>query len=418
MNQCLIKVCLFLILAGVVCSTSAHDELQRKLQELSNTSDAQKRSELLIEIQDLQRQINSRSDLRNQEANQPGSPMLDTRNPNLHRDTYFYRGPVRNSNYQSPFLDHSWQRPYGNDTRFSEGRPVFSLNHPNPYVNETPGFTPPLQRNPYTNSTQYNPGRRYQNPGSQFLPPGAQFPPPFAGPGFGNWGPGIRPPYRGYPGYGGRPGYGGYPGFGGGFRPPWGNGFFPGGQNQPQRDQQASNLASFDARRRLENDLRNDPRFVAGDRLQVDIKRIDRVEHEQIQVTMTTRGGVTGQGVGLERIYLYSRDGAFLRELQQPLTGTPGSTGQMERYKVTNQQRFQIERFLTERGLNPYGDPLGTMYAGGDPLFNFQDGGNNKEDLRFNYILAKHPSLIQLFGIQKDQQVGIQPVQPVPLITE
>ena len=172
MKQVLLKIGLSLIITAVIQAAGAHDELQRKLQELSNITDPQKRSELLIEIQDLQRQINTRSDQRNEQAAQPSSTVLNRNNPNLHRDTYFYRGPVVNPNYHSPFLDQSWQKPYGTDTRFSEGRPVFSLNHPNAYVNEIPGFTPPLQRNPYTNPTQYNAGRRHQNPGTRTQPSG------------------------------------------------------------------------------------------------------------------------------------------------------------------------------------------------------------------------------------------------------
>ena len=176
---------------------------------------------------------------------------------------------------------------------------------------------------------------------------------------------------------------------------------YPAATDQVTRDLQATNLAKYDAQMRLRNILRNDPKIVAGNQLNVEVLRVDRVENDQIQITMTTSGGVTGQGVGLQRIFLYSRDGAFARELQQPLIGTPGQTKQLERYRVSNQQKFQIERYLSERGLNPYGDPLGTMYAGGDPLMQAQDGTNDRETLRFNYILAKHPALVQYFAIQK-----------------
>lgn len=397
MKQVLIKLSFPFVLIGLIHASDAQNELQRKLSELSRVTDPTKRSELLVDIQDLQRQINNRSDQRNDMAAQPDSTILNPNNSNLYRDTYFYRGPVVNQNFSGPFLDQSWQKPYGTDTRFSEGMPVFSINHPNPYVNQIPGFEPPLQRNPHTNPTQNNSGSIVQMPGSQYLPPNYGYPQ------FGNFMPGFPPvngfPAMGYPNYAFYPGttyppaYGAYPAPG--------YGPYPGTVDQVSKDLQATNLAKYDAQMRLQNILRSDPRIVAGNQLIAEVLRVDRVENDQIQVTMTTRGGVTGQGVGMQRIFLYSRDGAFSRELQQPMMGNPGQTGQLERYRVSNQQKFQIERFLAERGLNPFGDPLGTMYAGGDPLLQVQDGSTDRESLRFNYILAKHKALVQLFAIQK-----------------
>lgn len=397
MKQVFLNISLSSILVGLTFASGPQNDLQKKLSELAQVTDPIKRSELLVDIQDLQRQINSRTDQRDNLARQPQSTMLNRNNPNLHRDTYFYRGPVINQNFHSPFLDQSWQRSYGTDTRFSEGLPVFSINHPNPYVNQAPGFEPPLRRNPHINPVQNNSGSPVQMPGSQYLPPNYGYPP------FGNFMPGFPPvsgfPGVGYPTPGMFPGNFFLPGFG--RHPGMGYGPYPAATDQVTRDLQATNLAKYDAQMRLRNILRNDPKIVAGNQLNVEVLRVDRVENDQIQITMTTSGGVTGQGVGLQRIFLYSRDGAFARELQQPLIGTPGQTKQLERYRVSNQQKFQIERYLSERGLNPYGDPLGTMYAGGDPLMQAQDGTNDRETLRFNYILAKHPALVQYFAIQK-----------------
>lgn len=50
----------------------------------------------------------------------------------------------------------------------------------------------------------------------------------------------------------------------------------------------------------------------------------------------------------------------------------------------------RIEKWIAENGLNSFGDPANTMYAGGTPLFDEQTG--IRKD-RFEYILEKHPEL-------------------------
>ena len=50
----------------------------------------------------------------------------------------------------------------------------------------------------------------------------------------------------------------------------------------------------------------------------------------------------------------------------------------IQRFNVSNEQKFKIDRWLAERGFNQYGDPLGTMYAGGNPLHNVTDGEHRK----------------------------------------
>jgi len=51
-----------------------------------------------------------------------------------------------------------------------------------------------------------------------------------------------------------------------------------------------------------------------------------------------------------------------------------------------------IERWLTERELNQYGDPVGTMYAGGTPLFDERTGQTMD---RIDHLVRKHPQLQQ-----------------------
>jgi hypothetical protein len=49
-----------------------------------------------------------------------------------------------------------------------------------------------------------------------------------------------------------------------------------------------------------------------------------------------------------------------------------------------------LDRQIAARGLNEFGDPPGTMYAGGTPLFNEASG---KRTTREEYVLARHPEL-------------------------
>lgn len=54
---------------------------------------------------------------------------------------------------------------------------------------------------------------------------------------------------------------------------------------------------------------------------------------------------------------------------------------------INEDQKKWIEDMLRKRGLNEFGDPKGTMYAGGTPLFEEHSG---KMWDRFEYILSKH----------------------------
>jgi len=51
------------------------------------------------------------------------------------------------------------------------------------------------------------------------------------------------------------------------------------------------------------------------------------------------------------------------------------------------QQKKWIDDTIKQRGLNEYGDPPGTVYMGGTPLFNEMSG---KTTDRYDYILSKH----------------------------
>ena len=51
-------------------------------------------------------------------------------------------------------------------------------------------------------------------------------------------------------------------------------------------------------------------------------------------------------------------------------------------------EEMRIDRWIAELGLNEYGDPKDTMYAGGNPLF---DESTGETADRVEYITRAHP---------------------------
>lgn len=57
---------------------------------------------------------------------------------------------------------------------------------------------------------------------------------------------------------------------------------------------------------------------------------------------------------------------------------------------VDDQLHRRIDEWIARNGLNAYGDPPETMYAGGTPLFDERTGIVKD---RYQYILDRHPEL-------------------------
>lgn len=55
---------------------------------------------------------------------------------------------------------------------------------------------------------------------------------------------------------------------------------------------------------------------------------------------------------------------------------------------LDDQQKKWIDETIAKRGLNQYGDPKGTVYTGGTPLFNEMTGRTTD---RYDYIIKNHP---------------------------
>ena len=57
---------------------------------------------------------------------------------------------------------------------------------------------------------------------------------------------------------------------------------------------------------------------------------------------------------------------------------------------VDEETRQRIDQWIREQGRNEFGDPHGTVYSGGTPLFDELTGRTRD---RYDYILKKHPEL-------------------------
>lgn len=58
-----------------------------------------------------------------------------------------------------------------------------------------------------------------------------------------------------------------------------------------------------------------------------------------------------------------------------------------EEGEISLKEEQQIEVWITENNLNPYGDPKDTFYIGGTPLFNERTGQSID---KYQYILERH----------------------------
>ena len=75
-------------------------------------------------------------------------------------------------------------------------------------------------------------------------------------------------------------------------------------------------------------------------------------------------------------------------EAQISIPTGSGESSNEESQNITGSEKEQIQEWISENNLNQYGDPGGTMYAGGTPLFNEMTG--EQIDL-YDYILERHP---------------------------
>ncbi len=64
---------------------------------------------------------------------------------------------------------------------------------------------------------------------------------------------------------------------------------------------------------------------------------------------------------------------------------------------LTGSMEQAIDDWLLKNDLNKYGDPIGTMYAGGTPLF---DEATGQVKNKYEYILENHPELVKELNLK------------------
>ncbi len=64
--------------------------------------------------------------------------------------------------------------------------------------------------------------------------------------------------------------------------------------------------------------------------------------------------------------------------------------------RVNAEDKRRIDAWLAEQGLNQFGDPKETVYAGGSPLFDEKTGETAD---RYVYIITRHPELMTELGL-------------------
>ena len=66
--------------------------------------------------------------------------------------------------------------------------------------------------------------------------------------------------------------------------------------------------------------------------------------------------------------------------------------------ELSGQQKKSIDDQIKKLNLNEFGDPKGTMYAGGTPLFNEMTGQTTD---RYDYIVRNHKDWLPQSAVAK-----------------
>ncbi len=80
--------------------------------------------------------------------------------------------------------------------------------------------------------------------------------------------------------------------------------------------------------------------------------------------------------------------------------------GTVQAYGLTDAQKSYIDSWLQGSELNQYGDPQGTFYMGGSPLYDEESG--QIQD-RYEYVIKHHPELmVQIEKIRKEGLASVE----------
>lgn len=104
-------------------------------------------------------------------------------------------------------------------------------------------------------------------------------------------------------------------------------------------------------------------------------------------VQMDASGAMTTKEMPVDSI-LSAYSGFLIKSTKKLNLVLPGKEIIASGDVITPAERAKIEAWINENGLNQYGDPSGTVYSGGTPLFNEKTGQTID---RIDYIIEQHP---------------------------
>lgn len=75
-------------------------------------------------------------------------------------------------------------------------------------------------------------------------------------------------------------------------------------------------------------------------------------------------------------------------------------------FALSHEEKTRLDAILAERNLNEFGDPRGTKYPGGTPLFNESTGVAVD---RYDYVLEQHPELRTDVAVDRQRESFVPP---------
>ena len=88
----------------------------------------------------------------------------------------------------------------------------------------------------------------------------------------------------------------------------------------------------------------------------------------------------------------YSTSSSSFLNVEERKDKDQEGAGEIDPGNLSKEVKQKIDEWLEEKGLNRYGDPDGTYYTGGTPLF---DETTGEAIERYQYILGRVPGILE-----------------------
>ncbi|NUP98983.1 MAG: hypothetical protein HUU35_03900 [Armatimonadetes bacterium] len=135
---------------------------------------------------------------------------------------------------------------------------------------------------------------------------------------------------------------------------------------------------------------------------ELDVTQRERVDAWLRANRLNEYGDPEGTTYANDNPLIDPRTGYHMDRYDYVLSRHPQLSGFVSIAEPSPELRAHIDRWIREGGYNEYGDAMGTVYAGGTPLFDEHTG--QRVD-RYQYILSRHPELA--IGFEPDRSRGV-----------